>query len=144
MSNWITRVDAYADRLLAGWNIYSTAIAVLLISFLLYPLFFSKSPDEHPFILANQSHASPVRQYNESPVYRSTMTNWDKTLTTGLNVKEVGAAKWVPGKDGDLRDIWRSAARGEIDRELKVTGKIGKIFTILGAETVKEHSLGMA
>lgn len=62
-------------------------------------------------------------------------------LNTGLNVKDPGASKWSRGRDGDIRDVWRQAVNG-VSEQGKPAGK-GKILTVLGAEKVIEHSLGM-
>lgn len=42
-----------------------------------------------------------------------------------MNIKDDGSSKWGPGRDGDLRDIWRSAAKAGY-------GKTGKILTLRG------------
>ena len=46
-------------------------------------------------------------------------------MRTGLNIRDETTAKWAPGRDGDLRDIWRSAAKAGY-------GKTGKILMIRG------------
>lgn len=61
-------------------------------------------------------------------------------LNTGLNVKDPGASKWSRGRDGDLRDVWRQAVNSTSEGGKSTQGKI---LTVLGAEKVIEHKLGM-
>ena len=127
-------LDHQLDVFFAGWNTVSTVLAVSSVAILFYPLFFGTQPDAHPFLLARQAHASPVRQSGESAVYRAPETPHGYPLRTGLNVKEEGAPTWAPGKDGDLRYIWREAAKGK-------DGKIGKVLSIKGKDKPITHEL---
>ncbi|KAL8727155.1 MAG: hypothetical protein Q9181_005810 [Wetmoreana brouardii] len=140
-SSFLQQLDAQLDQLFAGWNIYTTVLCVGIVSYLLYPVFFSKDPDTHPFLLARQSSPSYVRQSGESAVYRSLETPHGYPLKSGLNVKDPGAQRWAPGRDGDLRDVWRKAIQGPTDDEGKVTGDPANILTVLGREEVVEHEL---
>ena len=131
----IHRLDSQIDQLLAGWNIYTTILTIVFLTYLCYPLIFPFEPDIHPFILARQSVPSYVRQPGESAVYRSIETPHGYPLRTGLNIKDADAPKWTSGRDGDLRDIWQQALKGdEQDR------KRGKITSVTGKE-VEEHDL---
>lgn len=127
--------DAFAD-----WNIYSTLITGGIVTFLAWSFITSRDPDIHPFLLARQSTAFPVRKSGESAPYRSLETPHGFPLRSGLNVKDPGAPKWTTGRRGDLRDVWRAAVRGALDDEGKLTGKQGKIYTVLGRKAI-EHSL---
>ncbi|KAL8840765.1 MAG: hypothetical protein Q9176_003611 [Flavoplaca citrina] len=140
-SSLLQQLDAGLEQLFAGWNIYTTLLTVALVTYLVYPIFFTQDPDTHPLLLARQSSPSYVRQPGESAVFRSLETPLSYPLKSGLNVKEPGAPRWSAGKDGDLRDVWRKAARGPVDDEAKSTGEPGKIYTVLGKEEVTEHNL---
>jgi hypothetical protein len=140
--NIVQRIDAYFLELLAGWNIYTTLLVIVIATFLLYPVFFSQPPDTHPLLLSRQSAVSPVRQPGESAIYRSPETPHGYPLKSGLGVKEPGAPKWSSGKSGDLRDVWRQTVRGAIGDDGETTGKTGSIFTVLGKERIVEHGLG--
>lgn len=133
-------LDAVVADAFADWNIYSTLIAGGIVSFLVWSFVTSKDPDIHPFLLARQSTAFPVRRSGESAPYRSLETPHGFPLRSGLNVKDPGAPKWTTGRKGDLRDVWRAAVRGALDDEGKLTGKQGKIYTVLGRKAI-EHSL---
>jgi hypothetical protein len=141
-ANLVEQIDAYFAQLLSGWNIYSTAIAVLLVTFLIYPLFTSREPDTHPLLLSRQSSVAPVRQPGESAVYRSPETPHGYPLKSGLGVKDPGAPKWSNGRNGDLRDVWRQTVQGLKDKEGNPTGQKGKILTVLGTEQIIDHDLG--
>lgn len=134
------KLDAMLADLLADWNIYTSVFAGVLVLFALYSMLSSKDPDIHPFLLARQSTAAPVRQPGESATYRSLETPHGFPLRLGLNVKDPGAPKWTGGRRGDLRDIWKTAVRGSLNEDGSVAGKQGKIHTALGRNTV-EHSL---
>ena len=136
----LQQIDSQLDQLLAGWTIYTTIIALLAVTILVYPLFLSKEPDTHPLLLARQSSASHVRQPGESAVFRSLETPHGYPLRTGLNVKDPGAAKWANGRDGDLRDVWKQAIKAPCGADGKPTGEPGKVLTVLGKEEVIEHS----
>lgn len=141
-STIVQQLDAQLEQLFAGWNIYTTLLCIGLVSYLVYPIFFTPDPDTHPFLLARQSSPSFVRQPGESAVYRSQETPHGYPLKSGLNVKESGAPRWAVGKDGDLRDVWRKAVQGPTDEDGKTSGEPAKILTVLGKEEVVEHKLG--
>ena len=133
-SSTIQLIDSYIEQLFAGWSIYTSLLAVVLVAYLVYPLFFGKEPDTHPFLLARQATASPTRQPGESAIYRSLEAPHGYPLRSGLNVKDPGAPKWTAGRDGDLRDIWKKALEG-------VDGRVGQIISVKGKE-IHEHKLG--
>ena len=136
----IQQLDAQIEHILKGWNIYTTLIFIVLISYLLYPLFFTPEPDVHPMLLARQATASQVRQPSESAIFRSLEIPQSYPLKSGLNVKDPGAPKWQTGRDGDLRDVWKRALSGSVDNDGKPTGGAGKVTSVLGKEEVIEHS----
>ncbi|KAJ5177150.1 uncharacterized protein N7482_003027 [Penicillium canariense] len=136
----LARLDAALTDALADWNIYTTLFAGILVAFAFYAVVSNKDPDVHPFLLARQSTASPIRQSGESATYRSLETPYGLPLRQGLNVKDVGAPKWTAGRRGDLRDVWKSAVRGALNENGISTGKQGKIYTVLGKKSI-EHSL---
>ncbi|KAJ5688914.1 hypothetical protein N7462_003306 [Penicillium macrosclerotiorum] len=139
----LEKLDAAITDMLADWNIYTTFFAAALISFAIYSIVSSKDPDVHQFLLARQSTASPIRQSGESATYRSLETPYGFPLRQGLNVKDAEAPKWTAGRRGDLRDIWKAAVRGALNADGSVSGKQGKIYTVLGRNAV-EHSLSQA
>lgn len=135
------QLDSQLENILADWNIYTTLIALVLVVFLISPLFLYTEPDVHPLILARQSSASYVRQPKESAIFRSSEILHGYPLKSGLNVKEPGQPKWTSGKDGDLRDVWKRAVSGPVDAEGKPTGgEAGKVITTYGKEEVIEYS----
>ncbi|GLI75180.1 hypothetical protein PoHVEF18_003433 [Penicillium ochrochloron] len=136
----LEKLDAGVSEILADWNIYTTLFAGILAAFAIYSLVSNKDPDVHPFLLARQSTASPIRQTGESATYRSLETPYGFPLRSGLNVKDPGAPKWTAGRRGDLRDIWKTAVRGALNEDGTTSGKQGKIYTVLGKNAV-EHSL---
>ncbi|KAA6413548.1 MAG: hypothetical protein FRX48_03294 [Lasallia pustulata] len=135
----LSQFDAQLDQLLAGWNIYSTVITLVLVALIAQFLFSRQDPDTHPLLLARQSSASHVRQPGESAVYRSLEAPHSYPLRSGLGVKEPGAPKWTSGRDGDLRDIWKQALRGVHGQDGQLTGEKGKFLKVLGREGVVEH-----
>ncbi|GAB1195703.1 hypothetical protein APSETT444_004966 [Aspergillus pseudonomiae] len=135
----VAKLDTLVADVLADWNIYTTLIAGTIVTFLIYSFATSKEPDIHPFLLARQSTAFPVRQPGESAAYRSLETPHGFPLRSGLNVKDPGAPKWTAGRKGDLRDVWKTAVRGAAE-DGKLSGKQGKIYTVLGRRAI-EHSL---
>ncbi|KAL8992927.1 MAG: hypothetical protein Q9169_006733 [Polycauliona sp. 2 TL-2023] len=137
----LQQLDAGLEQLFAGWNIYTTLLTIGLVTYLVYPVFFTSDPDTHPLLLARQASPSYVRQPGESAVYRSLEVPASYPLKSGLNVKDPGAPRWSAGRDGDLKDVWRKAVRGPVDDEGKATGGPGKIYTVLGKEGVTEHKL---
>ncbi|CAL5871398.1 uncharacterized protein PFLUO_LOCUS5648 [Penicillium psychrofluorescens] len=136
----VEQLDALVANVLADWNIYTTVLAGILVAFVLYSVFSTKDPDVHPFLLARQSTAAPVRLSGQSAAYRSLETPHGFPLRLGLNVKDPGAPKWTGGRRGDLRDIWRTAVRGAVNEDGTPSGKKGKIYTVLGRE-IAERSL---
>ncbi|RMJ24396.1 hypothetical protein PHISP_04734 [Aspergillus sp. HF37] len=136
----LASVDAWISDVLAGWDTYSTLILGAIVAFVIHSFVFAKDPDIHPFLLARQATASPIRQAGESAAYRSLETPYGFPLRSGLNVKDPGAPKWTSGRRGDLRDVWRTAVRGALNQDGSVSGKQGKIYTVLGRDAV-EHSL---
>ena len=128
-------LDSQLDQLFSGWNIYTTLLTVILVTYLVYPLFFLQEPDTHPLLLARQASASPVRQPGESAIYRSLEAPHGYPLRTGLNMKDPDAPKWQSGKDGDLRDVWKQALKGPPEGD----GKKARIISVMGQETV-EHT----
>ncbi|KAI9047393.1 hypothetical protein LZ554_008838 [Drepanopeziza brunnea f. sp. 'monogermtubi'] len=139
--NLMAKLDETITSVLGDWDIYSTVIFAIVISAFVYQVLTSRDPDAHPMLLARQSQASPVRQEGESSVYRSHSAPHGIPLNSGLNIKDPGDSKWSRGRDGDLRDIWRRAVAGGLDREGKETGEIGRILTVLGKEKAIEHNL---
>jgi hypothetical protein len=136
----LASVDAWISDVLAGWDTYSTLILGAIVAFVIYSFVFARDPDIHPFLLARQATASPVRQAGESAAHRSLETPYGFPLRSGLNVKDPGAPKWTGGRRGDLRDVWKTAVRGALNQDGSVSGKQGKIYTVLGRDAV-EHSL---
>jgi hypothetical protein len=139
-SSIVGKLDALVADVLADWNIYTTVVAGIVLAFAVYSLISSQDPDVHPFLLARQSTAAPIRQQNQSPTYRCLETPHGLPLRFGLNVKDPGAPKWTGGRRGDLRDIWKTAVRGALNADGTLSGKQGKIYTVLGRKAV-EHSL---
>lgn len=135
------KLDAQISQFFSGWSIYTTILAAVVVVWIAYPLLTSKELDTHPFLLARQSAASPVRQPGESAIYRSLESPHGYPLRSGLAVRDADAPKWSSGRDGDLRDVWRQAVRGAVTPEGVETGIKGKIMTVLGREQVVEHDL---
>lgn len=136
----IQQLDLQIEKLLAGWNVYSTFLAIALVTYLLYPIFFTPEPDTHPLILTSQATASPIRHPGESAIFRSLETPHSYPLRAGLNVKDPGSPKWASGRDGDLKDIWKQALRNPLGPDEKEIGTPGRILTVLGKEEVIRHS----
>jgi hypothetical protein len=137
----LQQIDLQLEKLFSSWSIYSTILAVVLVTYLLYPVFFSPDPDTHPLLLARQAVASQVRLPGESAIFRSSETPHTYPLRTGLNVKEPGAQKWMAGRDGDLKDVWSQTLRGPVDSDQSSTAVPGKILTVLGKEQVIKYEL---
>ena len=137
----LQQLDSQLEDILAGWNIYTTLIALVLAAYLVSPLLFYTEPDVHPLLLARQSSASYVRQPKESATFRALETQHGYPLKSGLNVKDAGLPKWTSGRDGDLRDVWKRAVSGPVDADGKPTGgEAGRITTVYGKEEVIDHS----
>ena len=133
--------DTLLYDLFSSWNIFTTLLVILLFAYLIYPLLTWKDPDVHPFLLARQAAASPIRQSGESPVYRAIEIPYGYPLRAGLGVKDPGAPKWSSGRDGDLRDIWRRAVQGPLKDDGSSTGSRGRMITVLGRQKIVEHDL---
>lgn len=56
-------------------------------------------------------------------------------------MKDPGAQKWMSGRDGDLRDIWKQALQGPLGSDNSATGSPGRVLTVLGKEQVIEYNL---
>ncbi|KAK2811499.1 hypothetical protein FQN50_002122 [Emmonsiellopsis sp. PD_5] len=136
----VAKIDTLLADVFADWSIYSTVIATLIAAFVGYNVFFSKDPDAHPYFLARQASEAPIRQPGESAVLRSHDVPHGYPLKSGLNVKDADAPKWTSGRNGDLRDIWRTALRGTLSNGDVPAGKQGRVYTVLG-KTVVEHRL---
>ena len=132
-------VDSYIDQLFSSWNIYTTILATIFSVYLVYPLFLSQEPDTHPLLLARQSSVSPIRQPGESAIYRSQETPPGYPLRTGLNVNDPGAPKWASGRDGDLKDIWRTALKGDGEKKAHIISVMGKETFKHKLEDLTEH-----
>lgn len=133
MASVVEQLDAQIAAFFSSWNLYTTVLAVALAGFVLYPLVFAEEPDTHPLLLARQARPSPVRQPKESAVYRSMEASHGYPLRSGLNVQDPGAPRWAAGRDGDVRDIWRSAVAGGQN------GEKGLIMTVYGKGAAEEH-----
>lgn len=140
----LSKVDTVLDDIFAGWSLSTTLIATLLFLFLAYPWLTWKDPDIHPFLLARQATASPVRQPGESATYRCNEVPYGYPLRSGLNIKDPGTPKWSSGRNGDLRDIWIQAVNGLLKDDGSSSGPKGKLLTVLGRESVVERSLESA
>ena len=138
--NLMLSLDEGVTGLFGQWNLWTSLIFTVLASFLTYQVATRQDSDTHPFLLARQSQASPVRQPGESAVYRSQGAPHGMPLNPGLNVKDPAASKWARGRDGDLRDIWRQAVAG-VQEDGPNKGAKGRILTVLGAQNVEEHRL---
>lgn len=139
-SSVLEKLDTLVADVLADWNIYTTLVAGVVLTFAIYSVISSQDPDVHPFLLARQSTAAPIRQQNQSATYRCLETPHGLPLRFGLNVKDPGAPKWTGGRRGDLRDIWKTAIRGALNEDGTMSGKQGKIYTVLGRKAI-EYSL---
>ena len=140
MASLLNQLDQQLEQIISNWNLYSTILSIVLVSYLIYPLFSSTEPDTHPFLLARQATASRVRQPGETAIYRSPDRPYGYPLCSGLNVKSPGAPKWSSGKDGDLRDVWRQATAGQPGSSEQASKQVGKVYTLLGKEDTIEHS----
>lgn len=129
--DFLTKLDESLSALGGQWNGYSTSIATAFVLMLTYSVMSRVEPEVHPMLLARQAQGSAVRQDGQSPIYRASSAPHGYPLNSGLNVKAATASKWAAGRDGDLRDIWRSA----------ISGDSAAILTILGREKVLDHKL---
>lgn len=135
------RVDAAIANFFSSWNLFSTLLVLLIVVLLTYPLLTGKEPDTHPFLLARQSQIAPIRHPGESAVYRAIDIPHGYPLRAGLGVKDAGTPRWSAGRPGDLRDIWRQAARGPVKEDGTSAGEPGQIKTVLGREKLQESPL---
>ncbi|KAK9461711.1 uncharacterized protein V1516DRAFT_706795 [Lipomyces oligophaga] len=95
----------------------TTNLAAILAIALVVRWAITKYPDIHPHSLYFQSSLSPVREPDESQVYRSTLTPFTYPLLAGLNIRESNSFR-----DGNLQDIWdlgKNGRIGEFDKSLK-------------------------
>lgn len=135
-------LDAQIAALFADWSLATTALALVILAFVAYPIFSPDEPDTHPLLLARQSHVAPIRNKNESAVYRSPEVPYGSLLRSGLNVRDAKAPRWAAGKDGDVRDVWREVMRGgQVGDDGKTTVPKGLIMTVLGREEIIEHEI---
>ena len=139
MPGILEALDAQLEQLFKPWNIWSSFLVLAIGLVTIYPLLTYKEPDTHPLLLSRQSNIAQVRQPKESAVYRSIETPHGLPLRSGLNVREEGQSKWSPGKDGDVRDVWRRVVTGTLNDEGKPTGKRSTIQTVYGREEVETH-----
>ncbi|PSN74403.1 hypothetical protein BS50DRAFT_511321 [Corynespora cassiicola Philippines] len=141
MTGIVEQLDSALAELLAGWNVYTTALSVGILGFIGWVVYDTQDADTHPLILARQAQASYVRQPGESAIFRSPETPHGYPLRTGLAVKPPGAPMYSAGKDGDLRDIWRRIT-GELplDKNASSSGS-AKILTVFGKEDMTDQSV---
>lgn len=138
---YLEKADAVLLDLFQQWGLSTTIIATLLFFYFAYPWLTWKDPDVHPFLLARQASPSPIRQPGESAIYRSIEIPYGYPLRAGLGVKDPGAPKWSSGRNGDIRDVWRQAARGPLAEDGTSAGPKAKLYTVLGREKVIEREL---
>lgn len=141
---YLVAADEMVAKVLSQWDMTSTALAGALALFAGYLLLSQKQPDTHPMLLARQAQPSPVRQPGQSAIYRSHTSPHGMDLNHGLNVKDPGSNKWGPGRNGDLRDVWRRVVSGRFDANGEPTGEKGRIITVLGSEETIDHDLSMS
>ncbi|KAF2157407.1 hypothetical protein K461DRAFT_284034 [Myriangium duriaei CBS 260.36] len=135
MASLSEQLDAQIASFFSSWNIYTTVLALVLAGFIIYPLIFFEEPDTHPLLLARQARPAPVRQPGESAVYRSIESAYGYPLRSGLNVKDADSPRWSMGRDGDLRDVWRSTVAGGAQGEKSL------IMTVYGKESAEDHDI---
>ncbi|KUL84972.1 hypothetical protein ZTR_07895 [Talaromyces verruculosus] len=136
----LAKLDTFLAGIFADWDIFSTVITTVIVLFVTYSLLSSKDPDVHPYLLARQATEAPVRQPGQSAAFRNLEVPHGFPLKSGLNVKDPDAPKWTGGRNGDLRDIWKTAIRGSTGEFGTTAGQRGKIFSVLGKSAV-ERSL---
>ncbi|KAI9885160.1 MAG: hypothetical protein M1823_003047 [Watsoniomyces obsoletus] len=139
LNSVVEKIDLYIANIFSGWTGVTTAITLSLGAYVAYNLWTWEEPDTHPLILARQCSAAPIRSEGESAVYRSLETPHGHPLRSGLGIKDEKAPRWGNGRDGDLRDIWRTAVAGVRGQDGQPTGQKGKIFTVRGKEEIVEH-----
>lgn len=138
----LAQIDAAIAAFFGSANAETWFFASVLVAVLIWPIVMGKDPDIHPFLLARQSQQSAVRQPGESAVFRANEVPIGYPLRKGLGVKDPGAPAWSPGRDGDLRDVWRRAVEGAVDEKGVSLGQRGKFLTILGKENVVKQEFG--
>lgn len=141
VEEYLVAADEMVAKVLSQWDLTSTALAGLLALFTAYLVLSQTQPDTHPMLLARQAQPSPVRQPGQSAVYRSHTSPHGLDLNHGLNVKDPGANNWGPGRNGDLRDVWRRVVQGKVDGDGQGKGVVGRIITVLGSEETIDHDL---
>ena len=139
----LERADEHLAHVLSQWSILTTILALAIAGLVAYNVWTWEDPDTSPFLLARQSSAAPIRNPGESAAYRSLETPHGYPLRSGLDIRDHDTPRWSPGRDGDLRDLWRSAVRGRPGPDGRPTGQTGKILTVRGREEIVEHSIGM-
>ncbi len=139
----VEKMDMYLAQIFSGWSMVTTAIALSIGAFVAYNIWTWEDPDTHPLILARQCSAAPIRSEGESAVYRSLETPHGYPLRSGLGIKDEKAPRWGSGRDGDLRDVWRTAIAGVRGQDGQPTGQKGKILTVRGKEEIVEHDWSM-
>jgi len=74
MGGLLEQLDGAISDLLAGWNLYTSLLAVAILGFVGWVLYDTADADTHPLLLARQAQASYVRQPRESAIFRSPET----------------------------------------------------------------------
>lgn len=139
MTNAIVKVDEVAQKVVASWNIYSTALATSIAVVAGYKLLCSQEPDIHPLLLARQAAESELRREGESATFRSLQTPHGYALKTGLGISDPETPKWTPGRDGDLRDIWRAVLRGAVDPKTGKVLNVSSKFHVVRGRSIQAH-----
>ncbi|KAL5113588.1 hypothetical protein ACEQ8H_008536 [Pleosporales sp. CAS-2024a] len=141
MGGLLAQLDGAIAAALAGWNGYTTALALALVGFVAWVACDTADADTHPLLLARQAQAAYVRQPGESAVFRSPETPHGYPLRTGLAVRPAGAPMYSAAKDGDLRDVWRRAA-GHLPLDGGATScGTATLMTVFGKDGVAEHAV---
>jgi hypothetical protein len=131
----VESLDAAIASFFASHNPVTYLLIGVISVLVLYPLFSSSDPETHPFLLARQASAAPVRNEGESSLYRALDVPHGYPLRYSLGVKEPGAPKWTSGRQGDVRDVLAKAVRGPVKEDAGYDGsKVGKIWTLLGTD----------
>ncbi len=74
MAGLLEQLDGAIADILAGWNVYTSLLAVGILTFVGWVVYDTADADTHPLLLARQAQASYVRQAGESAVFRSPET----------------------------------------------------------------------
>jgi acyl-CoA synthetase (AMP-forming)/AMP-acid ligase II len=129
-------IDASIANFFASHNPLTYLLLLIITGILVYPLIVGQDPDIHPFLLARQSSAAPIRNPKESPVYRALDVPHGYPLRNALGVKDIGAPKWTSGRRGDLRDVLARAVSGPLNAESTAHdgSKVGKVWTLSGKD----------